>query len=198
MPKHGHPLIAFLLAAALAAAPAPAVFAQSPADAADVGALNRSLDDLARERLEAEQARPFGWEINGRAFDLGRGSSRDRSTSIVELFYDARELPCFVSFRPLEGGRPVEAPMGVVGSQWIRLEPGEYEVRLHAGFATGPVVEHAPAVLELRAGRVYRLTYGEREEDATRKIAREAQRAAQLDRRPQAQQPSNVVVETLP
>jgi hypothetical protein len=145
---------------------------------ADAQQLSGQLNQREKARRDIEAERPFGWEENFRPFDLKFDASADRKNGIVELRYEARELPCFVVLEREggDGAKRVQAPMVVPGSQWVRLERGTWNVRLFAGFATGPVVEFPASPVEVAAGKVYQLTFGTEEEIAARDKVRDAAR----------------------
>jgi hypothetical protein len=169
----------FALSVLLAACALPAGDARGQTDGAeplpDAATLRRQLEIREQQRRDAEAARPFRWEENHRPFELGRETPLERSSAIVELHYAASEIPCFVAFHRKDDPDtdPVHAPMGLRGSQWIRLAPGAWDVRLVAGYATGPVLAYPPSTLEMKGGKVYRLTFGEDQERGVRNRARE-------------------------
>jgi hypothetical protein len=141
----------------------------------DAATLRRRLDVMEQQRREAEASRPFRWEENHRPFELARGGGLPRDAAIVELLYEAAEIPCFVAFHRAGDAEAasIHAPMALRGSQWIVLRPGTWEVRLVAGYATGPVLAYPPAAVEVKGGKVYRLSFGEEQERGVRNRARE-------------------------
>jgi hypothetical protein len=141
----------------------------------DAATLRKRLDTMEQQRREAEANRPFLWEVNERPLDLGRKTEINRQSALVELRYEAAEIPCFVAFQRADkpDSRPVQAPMGLRGSQWLRLDPGKWNVRFVAGYATGPVLSYPPSEIEVKGGKVYRLTFGEDHERRVRGRARD-------------------------
>lgn len=141
--------------------------------------LRHQLNRMETERRGIEANRPFGWEENFRPFELKFDASKDRENGVVELRYEAREVPCFVMLEREGGAKAtaVQAPMVIPGSQWVRVAEGTWNVRLFAGYATGPVVEFASSPVEIEAGKVYQLMFGTEEELAARDMLRDAVRA---------------------
>lgn len=185
-----------LLSALAAGAPGRASAVEAPpARAANIRQLEKQLDSLEQERRDNELSRPFGWEQNDRPFvELGREVKVDDESSIVELRYDARQVPCFVTLRDVDDGDVPErrAPMVIRGSQWMRLRPGNWEIRIYSGYATGPIVEFDPATVQVQRGKVYRLTFGTDQEEKAKDLMREKVAAER-----EVQKPGSVTV-TIP
>lgn len=186
--KQGTVALFAALAAGLLLFPlAPKALAQQPADRADVDRLRRQLDRMESGRRATLENLPFPWEHRPRPFELDHEQLPDDAHAVVELHYAARGISSFVKLTSLDSPEapPIHAPMLVPGSQWIRVKRGNWRVELLAGYVTGPVIAFPSARVEIKGGKVYRLTFGPDEEVRARDLAREeSERLSRASRMP--------------
>lgn len=135
-----------------------------------------------RERERANREREIlRWESDVRRSDLPRNVKLDPKKAIVEIRHEADEMAAAWEFHPERVGNPASSPIrlstAIKGSTWIKLAPGRWELVLRAGTVRGGAVRFPPQTLSLGASRVYRVSFGEREENQTRKILADRERA---------------------
>lgn len=123
----------------------------------DLEKLRHRLDELALARVPGPEEE-LPWEMEASA-EIGEMRARQ---GVVQLVSESYKLGCMWVIRNLSNPKEpvVRALIFHQGKDYVVLDPGDYEITLHAGRADELAIALKPRRVEIRKGNVYRSTFG--------------------------------------